>query len=53
MLPEKKIKKKNNENKKTYVGFCRENYTNVVDEKNLHILDCLFEKGINCFFFSH
>ena len=52
MLPEKKIKKEINENKMTYVGFCRENYTNVVDKKNLHIFDCFFEKGLNCFFFT-
>ena len=51
MLPEKKTKKENNENKKTIVHICRENYTNVVDEKNLHIFHCLFEKGINCLFF--
>ena len=52
MLPEKKTKKENNENKKTIVHICRENYTNVVDKKNLHIFDCFFEKGLNCFFFT-
>ena len=50
MLSEKKIKKGNNENKKTFFCFCRENYTNVVDEKNLHVFDCLYEKGMKYFF---
>ena len=53
MLPEKKIKKENNENKKTFVRFSRENYTNLVDKKNLHKFDCLFEKGIFCFFLHY
>ena len=47
MLPEKKIKKENNENKKTFVRFCRNNYTNVVDEENVYTFDSLFKKGIN------
>ena len=49
MLSAKKIKKENNESKKSFVGFCKESYKSVVDGKNLHIFNCLFEKGINLF----
>ena len=49
MMSEQEKKNENHEIKKTFVPFCRNNYTNVVDEKNVHTFDCLFEKGNDVF----
>ena len=47
---EKEFKNKKDENNIQFVGFCRENCKNGVDEKHLQIYDGTFEKGKNCFF---
>ena len=39
MMSEQEKKNENHEIKKTFVPFCRNNYSNVVDEKSVHIFD--------------
>ena len=45
MPSQDEINNEKDEYKFKFAGFCRVNFTNSVDEKNLQIFDCSFEKG--------
>ena len=51
MVSGQEFKNEKDKNKMKFAGFCKENCTNGVDEKNLQMFDCSFEKGKNCFFY--
>ena len=50
MPSELEIKNEKDKNKMKFFGFCIENCTNGVDEKNLQMIDCSFKNGKISFF---